>query len=99
MKLSDLEFQFNKVGENVNAATTDDGVLLLAIDPKVILRSSSSGKSDTVATTGGNIFLCGVKVGVNVYRPLDKAEMFRRERATRQAAIDAEQAKRDAVAA
>jgi hypothetical protein len=46
--------------------------LLIAIDLSHTLGLSSTGKSEIVATTGGNVGVPGreeVKVGLNVYRP------------------------------
>lgn len=83
--------KFQPVGENVLAHVTDEGIMLLAISTKQTLRTSQSGKSDTVATTGGNIPLAGVKVGVNVYRPLDPITIARRTAQASDAARAAQQ--------
>jgi len=70
--------QFQQVGQNVHAHITDDGLLVVVMDTKANLGPSSTGKSDTVATTGGNISLGNCKVGINAYRPVDKMEAARR---------------------
>ena len=47
-------------------------LLVLTIDLSQTLGVSASGKSEIIATTGGNVSLPGheeVKVGLNVYRP------------------------------
>lgn len=93
IKVKGQGVEFTTVGENVASHMTEDGMLLLAINPKTVLRSSQSGKSDTVATTGGNIPLCGIKLGINAYKPLDKVEASQRQNAAKiaeaQARIDA----------
>jgi hypothetical protein len=47
-------------------------LLVMTIDLSHTLGVSASGKSEIIATTGGNVSLPGyeeIKVGVNVYRP------------------------------
>jgi hypothetical protein len=47
-------------------------LLVMTIDLSQTLGVSASGKSEIIATTGGNVSLPGydeIKVGVNVYRP------------------------------
>ena len=84
------------IGENIVGCMTSDGVLLLAVQTDATLRASQSGKSDTVATTGGNVAMGGIKIGVNAYRPVDKAVAMQRANADK---IRAEQAKQDAKVA
>ena len=46
-------------------------MLIIQVDLSQTFGLSASGKSETIATTGGNVPLSGneaVKVGVNVYR-------------------------------
>lgn len=50
----------------------EGNTLVIAIDLSQTLGLSSTGKSEIVATTGGNVGVPGreeVKVGLNVYRP------------------------------
>ena len=58
-------------GENVSMHV-DGSVLVIEIDLGVSLGPSASGKSEIIASTGGNVAVPGhedVKVGLNVYRP------------------------------
>ena len=82
------------IGENIVGCMTSDGVLLMAVQTDSTLRASQSGKSDTVATTGGNVAMGGIKIGVNAYRPVDKAVAMQRSHAE---AIAKEQAKQNAA--
>ena len=93
MNVKGIQGNFSEVGQNVHSLVTDEGILLIAIDTKKNLGPSSTGKSDTVATTGGNISVAGSKLGLNFYRPVDKAVANQRANA---ALIAAEQKKRDA---
>ena len=57
--------------ENVQVELNGN-LLVLTIDLSQTLGVSASGKSEIIATTGGNVSLPGheeVKVGLNVYRP------------------------------
>ena len=57
--------------ENVSMRV-DGSVLVIEIDLSQTLGLSSTGKSEIIATTGGNAPVPGheeVKVGLNVYRP------------------------------
>ncbi len=57
--------------ENVHVELNGN-LLVIAIDLSQTLGVSSSGKSEIMATTGGNVAVPGheeVKVGLNVYRP------------------------------
>lgn len=57
--------------ENVHMQL-EGNTLVIAIDLTQTLGLSSTGKSEIVATTGGNVGVPGreeVKVGLNVYRP------------------------------
>ena len=50
----------------------DGNTLVIAVDLSQTLGVSSTGKSEIIATTEGNIGVPGceeIKVGVNVYRP------------------------------
>lgn len=50
----------------------EGNTLLIAIDLSHTLGLSSTGKSEIVASTGGNVGVPGreeIKVGLNVYRP------------------------------
>jgi hypothetical protein len=47
-------------------------LLVMTIDLSQTMGVSASGKSEIIATTGGNVSLPGydeIKIGVNVYRP------------------------------
>lgn len=58
-------------GANVSMRV-DGSLLVIQIDLSRSLGPSSSGKSEIVASTGGNVSVPGyeeVKVGLNVYRP------------------------------
>ena len=67
-----LEWEKVRCGmENVQMHM-EGNTLLIAVDLSQTLGLSSSGKSEIVATTGGNVGIPGreeVKVGLNVYRP------------------------------
>ena len=89
-----LTLNLTPIGENIIGCMTSDGVLLMAVQTDATLRASQSGKSDTVATTGGNVAMGGIKIGVNAYRPVDKAVAMQRQHAE---AIAAEQAKQSAA--
>ena len=57
--------------ENVSMRV-DGSILVIEVDLSQTLGPSSSGKSEIIATSGGNISVPGrdeVKVGLNVYRP------------------------------
>lgn len=57
--------------------------LVIVIDLSQEIGESSSGKSMIVATTGGNVSVPGheeVKIGLNVYRPVQAARPVRRFR-------------------
>jgi hypothetical protein len=57
--------------ENVSMRV-DGSILVIEIDLSQTLGPSSSGKSEIIATTGGNASVPGleeVKVGLNVFRP------------------------------
>jgi len=57
-------------GQNVYARI-EDGRLTLEIDLGADLGRSASGKSQKVATTGGNVGIAGgLKLGLNVYEPI-----------------------------
>jgi hypothetical protein len=53
---------------NVNARVEGTN-LILTVDMSQDLGPSKSGKSIIVASTGGNVSVENVKVGLNVYRP------------------------------
>ena len=58
-------------GENVSMHV-NGSILVIEIDLNQTLGPSASGKSEIIATTGGNASVPGleeVKVGVNVFRP------------------------------
>ena len=57
--------------------------LLIVVDLTQELGESSSGKSVIIATTGGNVSVPGreeIKVGLNVYRPVQAERPVRRFR-------------------
>lgn len=57
--------------ENVQVELNGN-LLVITVDLSQTLGVSASGKSEIIATTGGNVSLPGheeVKVGLNVYRP------------------------------
>lgn len=59
------------IGDNVQAEIQDN-ILILSIDLTQNFGLSGSGKSEIIASTGGNVSLPGlgeVKIGLNVYRP------------------------------
>lgn len=60
--------------QNVEFQVEGD-TLMIVIDLSLELSESASGKSVIIATTGGNVSVPGhehVKVGLNVYRPLQQ---------------------------
>ena len=61
-----------RLGENINAVV-QDGILTITIDTSRELRTSKSGKSTIVATTGGNQKIDTpngrISVGINAYKP------------------------------
>lgn len=61
------------VGKNVVMHLAEDGhTLVIKIDLNQQFGLSTSGKSITVASTGGNVAVPGheeIKLGLNVYRP------------------------------
>ena len=62
------------IGFNI-LATNDNGALRLVIDPGKTNGRSKSGKSEVIASTGGNVDLAelgfpGLKMGLNIYRPV-----------------------------
>ena len=64
------------IGRNIEAALTEDGKLQLVLDlpnGKKEDISSGSGKSVSLATTGGNVTVAtpqgAVKIGINAYQP------------------------------
>jgi hypothetical protein len=63
------------VGLNVLMSQDAEGNLVFTIDPSVSIGPSSTGKSTTVAKTGGNVLVTedGLMIGINAYRPLPKA--------------------------
>lgn len=53
--------------------TEKDEKLLLEVDLKKSHGKSKSGKSEIIATTGGNIPMPGgYKMGINIYKPVEK---------------------------
>lgn len=65
------------IGRNVTASVKD-GVLTLTIDLTADTRPSKAGKSDVVATTGGNVIVPGaliddrpLSLGLNAYAKKD----------------------------
>lgn len=57
--------------------------LVIVVDLSQELGESASGKSIIIATTGGNVSVPGcedVKVGLNVYRPVQAVRTARRSR-------------------
>ena len=55
----------------------EGNALMIVIDLSQELGESSSGKSVIIATTGGNVSVPGyedVKVGLNVYRPVQQQQ-------------------------
>jgi hypothetical protein len=59
------------------------GQLVIVVDLSHELGESASGKSIIIATTGGNVSVPGyedVKVGLNVYRPVQAVRTARRSR-------------------
>lgn len=57
--------------------------LMIVIDLSQELGQSNSGKSVVIASTGGNVSVPGyeeVKIGVNVYRPVQAGRAARRFR-------------------
>lgn len=62
------KLESGRLGENIHSAIAGTK-LTLTIDLSKVLRKSASGKSNIVATTGGNVDLGnGLKLGVNCYR-------------------------------
>lgn len=62
-----------KLGTNIVATLNDKGILTIKIDTTKSHGMSKSGKSEIVATTGGNqslalLDLPNVKLGVNCYQ-------------------------------
>lgn len=57
------------IGQNVETKMVD-GKLHLIIDPKEKGTPSASGKSQTIASTRGNVYVaeCDLTIGVNAYR-------------------------------
>lgn len=60
-----------QVGQNVMAAKSEDGKLVLIIDLSVDLGLSGSGKSRMIATTSGNVAIGLAKLGLNLYKKTD----------------------------
>lgn len=64
--------------QNINATVDANGILHLEVDLNADGGTSKSGKTITVATTGGNLVIPGtdVKLGLNAYRdPRTEAEI------------------------
>jgi hypothetical protein len=61
-------------GTNVEYSADANGILTIKIDLKQRHGISASGKSEIVASTGGNVEIpgTGVKVGINAYVPVKK---------------------------
>lgn len=57
----------DQIGENLKAEVKGN-TLTLTIDLTKTLRKSKSGKNDLVATTGGNVAIGGIKLGLNAYK-------------------------------
>ena len=63
------------LGENVTGEVDEKGILTLRIDLNYVGGRSKSGKSLTVATTGGNVAVPNapgnkvIKLGINAYSP------------------------------
>jgi hypothetical protein len=60
------------LGDNV-VATKEGNSVVIRIDLSKSLGRSKSGKSDMVASTGGNVLIpgtSGIKIGVNAYKPV-----------------------------
>lgn len=67
----EVEVPMTVIGDNVQAEIQDN-ILILSIDLTQNFGLSGSGKSEIIASTGGNVSLPGlgeVKIGLNVYRP------------------------------
>jgi hypothetical protein len=56
------------LGSNVEVVSQEDGRIAVIFDPKKKLGASKSGKSNIIATTGGNINVNGISIGFNAYR-------------------------------
>ncbi|HVU00076.1 MAG TPA: hypothetical protein VHE33_21435 [Acidobacteriaceae bacterium] len=57
--------------------------LVIVVDLSHEAGESASGKSIIIATTGGNVSVPGhedIKIGMNVYRPIQAARPVRRSR-------------------
>lgn len=68
--------------ENITFQVEGDQ-LVLVVDLSHEAGESSSGKSIIIATTGGNVSVPGhedIKIGMNVYRPVQAARPVRRFR-------------------
>ena len=62
------------IGQNIEMSV-EGNKLTLTIDLSQQFGISGSGKSQIIASTGGNVSVPGnesVKIGVNVYRPLHR---------------------------
>ncbi len=62
------------VGQNVEMSL-DGNKLIITVDLSKQFGLSGSQKSQIIASTGGNVSVSGsenVKVGLNVYRPVDR---------------------------
>lgn len=65
------ESEVRMSGENVSMRV-EGSILVIEVDLSQSLGLSASGKSEIIASTGGNVGVPGqpeVKVGLNVYRP------------------------------
>lgn len=62
------------IGDNIEAAKTEDGKLVLIIDPNENLGKSGSGKTIMIATTRGNVSIGKAKIGINMYRYPERGE-------------------------
>ncbi len=63
------------VGQNVEMSL-DGNKLIIIVDLSKTFGVSGSGKSQIIASTGGNVSVPGnesVKIGVNVYRPVGRS--------------------------
>lgn len=59
-----------ELGTNLKAGVDGD-ILTITVDLSKRHGKSKSGKSEVVATTGGNVALPnGVKIGINAYMPV-----------------------------
>jgi hypothetical protein len=70
--------------ENIEFEVQGD-LLVITVDLSQELRTSASGKSVIIATTGGNVGVPGceeVKVGLNVYRPQQQVSRGHRRMAS-----------------